>query len=189
MAGTALASDGGDAVVLARADTALTDMSDIDVWLILTRAGGEILLARVSDSGLGERRCYLPGGRPDAGEHPIAAVLRHVRQRAGLTVAESDVRLATIVYWHDARGVSRIGLFFAAEHDASTMGDPRITWPHDRATLKWSPRGMLPSATDPVCAAGVGLARRGVSCAVLGPDGAVTCETRADPQPRASLTI
>ena len=189
MAGTAPVSDGGDAVVLARADTALTDMSDVDVWLILKRYGGEVLLTLASDSGPDQRRWHLPGGRPDAGEHPTAAVLRHVRQRVGLTVAEADVRLATIVYWHDPRGVSRIGLFFAAEHDASTMGDPHISWPHDRAALKWSPRGLLPPGTDPVCAAGVGLARRGVSCAVLGPHGDITCETSTNPPPRTTVAI
>ena len=168
---------------------ALADMSDIDVWLILTRFGGEVLLTAGSDSESAERRWFLPGGRPDAGEHPIAAVLRHAHQSAGLTVVEADVRLATVVYWHDARGVSRLGLFFAAEHDSEAMGDPRIGWPPEQARAKWSPRGLLRPGTDRVCAAGVGLARRGVSCAVLGPDGQITCETGANPQPRARHTL
>jgi len=164
-------------------------MSDIDVWLILTRFGGEVLLALGSYSGLAEPRWYLPGGRPEPGELAIPAVLRHAREGAGLAVAEADLRLATVVYWHDVRGVSRVGLFFAAEHDPSIIGEPRISWPPERSTLKWSSRGTLRPGTDPVCAAGVGLARRGISCAVLGPDGQITCETGASPQPRASHSI
>ena len=167
----------------------LADMSDVDVWLILTRFDGEVLLRLGSDPGAAERCWFLPGGRPDAGEHPIAAVLRHAHHSAGLTVAEADVRLATVVYWHDLRGVSRIGLFFAAEHDSESMGAPRIGWPPEYATAKWSPRGLLPPGIDRVCAAGIGLARRGVSCAVLGPDGQITCETGANPQPRARHTL
>ena len=164
-------------------------MSDIDVWLVLTRYGGEVLLTLASTPRLAERRWHLPGGWPNAGEHPIVAVLRHAHERVGLTLAEPDVRLATVVYWHDARGVSRIGLFYTADHDSSTMGDPHISWPHERATLKWAPRGLLPRGTDPVCAAGIGLARRGVSCAVLGPHGDITCETSTNQPPRATMAI
>jgi len=166
-------------------EAALADMSDIDVWLILTRLGGEVLLTVGSDSGPAERRWFLPGGRPEPDELPIPAVVRYARAGVGLTVPEADVRLATVVYWHDVQRVSRIGLFFAAEHDPSIMGEPRISWPPERSTLKWSSRGTLRPGTDPVCAAGVGLARRGISCAVLGADGQTTCETPASPQPRA----
>jgi len=128
-------------------------------------------------------------GRPEPGELAIPAVVRHAYRSAGLTLPEADVRLATVVYWHDVRGVSRIGLFFAAEHDPSIMGEPRISWPPERSTLKWSSRGTLRPGTDPVCVAGVGLARRGICCAVLGPDGQITCETGARPQPYASHSI
>jgi len=161
----------------------------MDVWLILTRYGGEVLLTSLSGSGLGERRWQLPGGPPEAGERTLNTALRHARESADLTVAEPDLRLATVVYWHDARGVSRIGLFYAADHDSSTMGDPHISWPHERATLKWAPRGLLPMGIDPVCAAGIGLARRGVSCAVLGPHGDITCETSVNPPPCATMAI
>ena len=168
---------------------ALVDMSDVDVWLILTRYGGEVLLTLASTSGPDERRWQLPGGRPEVGEHAIAAVLRRARESAGLSLTEADVRLATVVHWRDARGVSRIGFFFAAEHDSSTMSDPRISWPYERATVRWSPRGLLPAGTDLVCTAGIGLARRGVSGAVLGPNGETTYETPANPQPHTSSTI
>ena len=185
----------GDAGVQVGESTSLplrstsVDMSDSDVWLMVNRFGSEVLLTLAKDAGLGERRWCLPGGRPAVGELLIPAVVRYANEAAGLTVAESDVQLSTLVYWRDGRGVSRLALFFAAEHDPESMGAPRIGWPREYATAKWSSRGLLPPGTDRVCAAGIGLARRGISCAVLGPDGEVTCETWAAQKPRTSLTL
>jgi 8-oxo-dGTP pyrophosphatase MutT (NUDIX family) len=183
------AGQAGDAGRFVAESGWLTDMSDIDVWLILTRLGGEVLLTLGNDAGPAARRWYLPGGRPDAGERAIPAMVRYARESADLTVTEADLQLATVVYWHDIQRVSRIGLFFAAEHDPPIMGEPRISWPPERSTLKWSSQGTLRPGTDPVCAAGVGLARQGISCAVLGSDGQITCETRASPQPYARHSI
>jgi len=82
-------------------------MSDVDVSLILTRYGGEVLLVQRRSAGLGDHLWLLPGGTPAAGEHPLAAVLRRTHESVDLRLAEQDVRLATVVYWHT--GVVSLG--------------------------------------------------------------------------------
>jgi len=68
------------------------------------------------------------------------------------------------------------------------MGYPNLAERTEYAKLKWSPRGLLPTGIDPVCAAGVDLSRRGMTSAVLDPTG-IRCETAAGPPTRVYHVI
>jgi 8-oxo-dGTP diphosphatase len=60
-------------------------------YALITDDAGRVLLTRHSDRGKHPGKWLLPGGGVKPGEHPEAAVIREVREEAGLTVRVSAV--------------------------------------------------------------------------------------------------
>lgn len=65
--------------------------------VVLARVDGVLRLAAVQPARYGEDAWCLPKGSPDAGEAPIGAALREVREETGL-VCEPVARLGVIEY-------------------------------------------------------------------------------------------
>jgi 8-oxo-dGTP pyrophosphatase MutT (NUDIX family) len=129
-------------------------MHPVDVFLLLT-SGGKVLLALREGTGYADGTWNLPSGKLETGEDAVSGVIRESAEEIGVRLDPGDLRLVTTVHHRNAEGGSRIGLFFAAEHDSGRHGEPRNAEPHKCAGLDWFPPGALPDPTYRYTRAGV----------------------------------
>jgi 8-oxo-dGTP diphosphatase len=71
------------------------------------------------------------------------------------------VRAVTVVHHRNAAGGARIGLVFAAAHQAGWHGEPVNAEPHKCSEIGWFPGDALPADTYPYTAAAVAAWRAG----------------------------
>ena len=82
--------------------------NDFSVGGVVTDAGGRVALIRTTNLK-GDQVWGLPKGHPKAGELPLAAALREVREETGLDVTPAgDEPAAGIDYWFVAKDGERV---------------------------------------------------------------------------------
>lgn len=89
--------------------------------LLFLMRDGQVLLIR-KRRGHGAGRINGPGGKPDAGESPLACALRETEEEVGVRVAAA--RLAAVLRFLDVAGDDWLGYVFVAEQGSGT---PRTT--------------------------------------------------------------
>src|SRR3989344_1380919 len=83
-------------------------------YLILRR-GNEILLMRRKGSGYYDGWYSVPAGHVEAGELPMNALIREIKEELSIVLDKDDIRLVHTMYRtkHDETG-DRVDFFFAA---------------------------------------------------------------------------
>lgn len=111
------------------------------VYLLLRR-GEEILLMRRKGSGYYDGWYSVPAGHVEAGELPVVALLREMKEELGITLDKNNLRLVHTMYRtkHDETG-ERVDLFFTA---AKWIGEITNTEPHKCDDIQWFPINALP---------------------------------------------
>jgi len=114
------------------------------VYLILEK-GDEILLMRRQNSGYYEGWYSVPAGHVEAGELPLDALLREVKEELGIELNKSKIRLVHSMYRtkHDETG-DRMDLFFVATRWSGELVNGE---PHKCSDIRWFPVAALPEHT------------------------------------------
>jgi ADP-ribose pyrophosphatase YjhB (NUDIX family) len=93
------------------------------------RRGGEVLLVRQQGRDDAAPTWSLPGGRAEAGELPVEAMTREVREETGVEVLDSGRVLYVVAFADPASGAS--GTTFVFEVARWRLdGEPRPRLPH-----------------------------------------------------------
>ena len=103
--------------------------------LLFLHSNGRVLLIE-KRRGHGAGRINGPGGKPEAGESPLACVLRETWEEVGVRVM--DARLAGVFRFLDQESSDWLGFVFLAEQ---FDGEPRET---EEAIPAWYPDDALP---------------------------------------------
>lgn len=104
----------------------------IGVKLILENSSGEILLLRRSDKVSSAHRWDLPGGAVDAGEGPKQAIIRELREEAGITIPTAQLFSSYLNTEHEDDAII---LGFHAKTDTDEV---TLSWEHEE--YKWMSR-------------------------------------------------
>ncbi len=134
------------------------------VYLIMRREQN-VLLVRRQGSGYYDGWYSLPAGHVEAGELPVAALIRETQEELGLRLEQRDLVFAHALYRmkSDESG-DRIDFFFLA---TTWKGEPTIQEPHKCDQLHWCPFEELPENTVPYVRQALESIRRGVYYAEL----------------------
>jgi 8-oxo-dGTP diphosphatase len=111
-------------------------------YLILKK-DDKILLARRKGSGYYDGWYSVPAGHIEAGELPIDALVREVKEEVGITIKKENTRFAHAMYRtkHDPTG-DRADYFFVV---TEWEGEPTICEPHKCDDVQWFPVNALPT--------------------------------------------
>ena len=104
--------------------------------IIVDGEGRYLLTERLADKH-GKGTLCFPGGLPEEGESPEAAVIRELREETGIVVDHAQaLGVWTYDRWDD-HGVHYVTLYFLVDH-----GDqlPQRTEPHKQGEWEWLTR-------------------------------------------------
>lgn len=121
----------------------------VDVFLLLTRDPGKVLLALRHNTGYADGQWNLPSGKLELGEDALSAVIREAREEIGIRLTAARLRLAATVHYRAGTDRARIGLTFTTAYDPATHGLPANAEPHKCAAIDWFPIESLPPDTVP----------------------------------------
>ena len=109
---------------------------------LLLRKGKEILLMRRKGSGYYDGWYSVPAGHVEAGELPMDALMREIKEELSIILDKDDIRLIHTMYRtkHDETG-DRVDFFFAATKWA---GEITNTEPHKCDDIRWFALDTLP---------------------------------------------
>jgi len=113
-------------------------------YLIL-KDNDKVLLARRVNTGYYDGYYSIPAGHIEAGELPIDALLREVKEEIGIDVVRDSVSLAHTMYRtkHDPTGDRADYFFVATEY----KGNIENKEPHKCDDIQWFPLDELPEKT------------------------------------------
>lgn len=118
-------------------------MSRSAVFVALRDADGSVLLHRRANTGYMDGRYDLPSGHVEKDEPVLKAAVRELEEEAGITVAESDLRL-----WHvnqfAANGEYYYNFFFVVD---AWKGVPSIMEPEKCDDMQFFALDSLPKLT------------------------------------------
>lgn len=111
------------------------------VYIIL-RKDDEILLMRRQGSGYYDGWYSVPAGHVEAGELPLEALVREIKEELGITLNREHTHFAHAMYRtkHDETG-DRADYFFVT---TQWKGEPTIREPHKCDDVRWFPFDELP---------------------------------------------
>jgi 8-oxo-dGTP diphosphatase len=140
----------GPQAVLQQGRALATDCyrSIVDVYVLLRRPDGKILLLERSRTGYADGQLCPPSGHLEAGESVVAGVIREAREEVGVLLDPVNLTFSHVVHHRNPLGQARIGFFFTAMR---WQGEPANREPHKCAGLHWVLRGS-PDVV-PCCAA------------------------------------
>ncbi|MEU0936015.1 NUDIX domain-containing protein [Embleya sp. NPDC005971] len=132
--------------------------SIVDVYVLLRRADGRILLMERANTGYADGRLCPPSGHLEAGESVIAGAIREAAEEVGVELDEAAVDFVHVVHHRNGDEEPRIGFFFLAD---DWRGRPINREPHKCARLLWADPTDPPADTVPYTAAALAqIARR-----------------------------
>ena len=112
----------------------------VGVHLILTD-GSKVLLLRRANTGFADGSWSVPGGSLEDGETLPQAAVREAREETGIVIDPADLGFAHLCHHTDPDGLSRIGVFFAAQRWA---GEPVNAEPHKCSEIAWHDLASMP---------------------------------------------
>jgi 8-oxo-dGTP pyrophosphatase MutT (NUDIX family) len=132
--------------------------SIVDVYVLLRRPDGMILLLERSGTGYADGQLCPPSGHLEAGESVVQGVIREAREETGVRIDPADLAFSHVIHHRNPLGQARIGFFFTTTRWA---GEPVNREPHKCAGLYWVDPARPPVNTVPYTAAALAAITRG----------------------------
>jgi 8-oxo-dGTP pyrophosphatase MutT (NUDIX family) len=148
----------GLACIAAGAAASTRYASVVDVYALLQRPDGMILLLERSGTGYADGQLCPPSGHLEAGESVVDGVIREAREETGVLLDPADVSFCHVVHHRNPVGQARVGFFFTASR---WRGEPVNREPHKCAGLHWADPACPPASTVPYTAAALAAITRG----------------------------
>ena len=139
--------------------------SIVDLYVLLQRPDGLILLLERSGTGYADGQLCPPSGHLEAGESVVQGVVREAREETGVLIEPGDLAFKHVIHHRNPLGQARIGFFFATSR---WQGEPVNTEPHKCAGLHWVDPGRPPANTVPYTAAALAAITRGAPFSLNG---------------------
>ena len=132
----------------------------VDVYVLLQRPDGLILLLERSGTGYADGQLCPPSGHLEEGESVACCAIREAAEEAGVDIDPADLVFTHVVHHRNPEGQGRVGFFFTATRWA---GVPVNREPHKCAGLHWADPARPPAGTVPNTAAALAaIAQRAV---------------------------
>ena len=112
----------------------------VDVYVLLQRPDGMILLLERSGTGYADGQLCPPSGHLEAGESVVQGATREAREETGVLIDPSDLAFRHAIHYRSPDGQARVGFFFTA---AEWQGEPV-----NRRTAKMRGAGVGRSSTS-----------------------------------------
>ena len=128
----------------------------VDVYVLLRRPDGTILLLERSGTGYADGQLCPPSGHLEAGESVVQGAIRETREETGVLIDPADLAFSHVVHHRSPEGQARIGFFFTA---VRWQGEPANLEPHKCAALHWADPARPPANTVPYTAAALAASR------------------------------
>ena len=122
----------------------------VDVYVLLRRSDGMILLLERSGTGYADGRLCPPSGHLEDGESVARCAVREAAEETGVDIDPADLVFTHVVHHRNPEGQGRVGMFFTA---ARWAGEPFNREPHKCAGLHWADPASPPASTVPYTAA------------------------------------
>jgi 8-oxo-dGTP pyrophosphatase MutT (NUDIX family) len=139
--------------------------SIVDVYVLLQRPGGMILLLERSGTGYADGQLCPPSGHLEAGESVVQGGIREAREETGVLIDHADLAFSHVVHHRNPEGQPRIGFFFTA---GRWQGEPANREPHKCAGLYWVDPACPPANTVPYTAAALAAISQGAAFSLDG---------------------
>jgi 8-oxo-dGTP pyrophosphatase MutT (NUDIX family) len=139
--------------------------SIVDVYVLLHRDDGSILLLERANTGYADGQLCPPSGHLEADESVIDGAIREAQEEVGVVIRSSDLTCAHVVHHRSPEGQGRIGIFFRT---TQWSGQPTNYEPHKCAGLHWANPDDLPDNTVPYSAAAIAQIQAGAHFSIDG---------------------
>jgi 8-oxo-dGTP diphosphatase len=116
----------------------------MDVYVLLRRPDGMILLLERSGTGYADGQLCPPSGHLEAGESVVQGAIREAREETGVLIDPTDLIFRHVIHYRNPEGQARVGFFFTAER---WEGEPVNSEPHKCAGLMWADPACPPANT------------------------------------------
>ncbi len=137
----------------------------VDVYVLLRRPDGTILLLERSGTGYADGQLCPPSGHLEAGESVVQGAIRETREETSVLIDPADLAFSHVVHHRSPEGQARIGFFFTA---VRWQGEPANLEPHKCAGLQWADPARPPANTVPYTAAALAAITDGASFSLDG---------------------
>ncbi len=124
--------------------------SIVDVYVLLRRHDGMVLLLERAGTGYADGQLCPPSGHLEEGESVIDAAIREAREETGVIIEPADLSFSHVVHHRNPQGQGRVGFFFATTR---WQGEPANMEPHKCAGVLWADPARPPANTVPYTAA------------------------------------
>jgi len=124
--------------------------SIVDVYVLLRRTDGHILLMERANTGYADGQLCPPSGHLEEGESVLTGAIREAAEEVGVELTEVDLHFIHVVHHRNGDEEGRIGFFFLADN---WQGEPSNREPHKCARLLWADPSNPPVNTVPYTAA------------------------------------
>jgi len=132
--------------------------SIVDIYVLLQRPDGLILLLERSGTGYADGQLCPPSGHLEAGESVVQGVIREACEEVGVRIDPADLAFSHVIHHRNPLGQARIGFFFTTTR---WQDEPANTEPHKCAGLYWADPSRPPANTVPYTAAALAAITRG----------------------------
>ena len=132
--------------------------SIVDVYVLLQRADGMILLLERSGTGYADGQLCPPSGHLEDGESVVQGAIGEAREETGVLIDPGDLAFSHVIHYRTPEGQARIGFFFTATR---WHGQPVNREPDKCARLHWAHPARPPASTVPYTAAALAGITRG----------------------------
>ncbi|HVX45904.1 MAG TPA: NUDIX domain-containing protein [Mycobacteriales bacterium] len=139
--------------------------SIVDLYVLLHRADGRILLLERANTGYADGLLCPPSGHLEENESAVSGAIREAREEVGVQIAPEQLQHVHTVHHRSPEGDGRIGIFFRT---IEWTGEPHNREPEKCAGLLWADPADPPAHTVPYTSAALAQIQRGRSFSVDG---------------------
>lgn len=139
--------------------------SIVDVYVLLRREDGKVLLLERANTGYADGQLCPPSGHLEADETVLDGAIREAKEEVGVLIDPSDLRFTHVIHYRSPEHQARIGFFFTANR---WHGEPANQEPHKCAGLTWADPADPPPNTVPYTALALAEVTRGTPFSIGG---------------------